>query len=152
MDSLVADRTLGIDLLGYNPYTMLADIRADLLIFVGRTAEGVQWFENAIQRVREDHDLLMLGAPFADYGGMNSWVGDAQASLANARQGVEFAEKAAGVVTRAVAYVHLGQAYLHAGSYAEAVTWLERSRTIVRESHAGLVADIAYAPLSVRNS
>src|SRR5262249_51016309 len=97
MDSLAQDRTLGIDLLGYNPYSMLADIRADLLFFVGRTAECVQWFESAIQQAPEDHDPYMIGVLCADYGGVcSSWLGDSQAALAHARQGVEPREKAWG--------------------------------------------------------
>jgi tetratricopeptide (TPR) repeat protein len=101
MDRLAQDQTLGIDTLGYNPYTMLADIRAGFLFFMGRTAEGVQWYQKAIQRAREDQDLLMLGVACADYGGMYSFLGDPQVALAHARQGVELAEKAGGPETRA---------------------------------------------------
>jgi hypothetical protein len=50
---------------------------------------------------------------------------------------VEVAEKAGGPTTRVHHYLQLGRAYLYVGSYAEAVTSLERSRAIVRESHVG---------------
>jgi tetratricopeptide (TPR) repeat protein len=132
-----SDRTLGIDMLGFNPYAMLADLRAVCLLGMGRTAEGVQWFQNAIQRAREDHDLFMLGSACADYGGMCSEVGDPQVTLAHARQGVELGEKAGGPETRAFAYTQLGRAYIRVGTYVEAVTSLERSRAIARESHMG---------------
>jgi tetratricopeptide (TPR) repeat protein len=137
MDRLAQDLTIGIDTLGYSPYAMLAQLRAISLLWMGGVDEGVQWFQKAIQRAREDHDLLNLGSACADYGGMFSWVGDPQVALTHARQGVELAEKAAGPETRVFAYAELGQAYNNAGSYAEAVTSLERSRAIVRESHAG---------------
>jgi tetratricopeptide (TPR) repeat protein len=136
MDRLASDRTLGIDTLGYNPYTMLADLRAVCLLHMGRTAEGVQWFENAIHRAREEHDLFTLGVACGDYGGVYSFLGGREVVLERARQGVEIGEKAGSVTTLALAYAQLGRAYRHAGSYAEAVTSLERSRAIVRESHA----------------
>jgi adenylate cyclase len=137
MDRLAEDQTLGIDALGYNPYTMLAELRAVMLISLGRAAEALQWFQNAIQRAREDHDVLMLGSSSADYGGTFSDVGDPQVSLAHARQGVELGDKVGGPLIRAFAYTQLGRAYVRLGSYAEAVTSLERSRQIVRESHTG---------------
>jgi tetratricopeptide (TPR) repeat protein len=68
---------------------------------------------------------------------MFSWVGDPQVALKHARQGAELAEKASGPEIRVFAYAELGQAYHNAGSYAEAVTSLERAREIARESHAG---------------
>jgi tetratricopeptide (TPR) repeat protein len=97
--------------------------------------------EKAIQRAREDHDLLMLGVACADYGGVYSDVGDSQVSLAQARQGVELAEKAGGPETRAFAYAQLGRACFGVGSYVEAVTSLERSREITRESNVGFEAE-----------
>jgi tetratricopeptide (TPR) repeat protein len=136
MDQVAQDPTLGTDLLGYNPYTQLADLRAVFLFWMGRTAESLQWFQKAIQRAREDHDLFTLGVACADYGGNYSIVGDAQVALTHARQGVEIAEKAAGALSRVLAHVHLGRAYLRARSFAEAVASLERSRAMVRESHA----------------
>jgi tetratricopeptide (TPR) repeat protein len=136
MDRLAEDQTLGIDMLGYNPYTMLADLRAGSLNLLGRTAEALQWFEKALQRARDDHDLLMLGVVCADYGANFSIVGDAQVALERARQGAEIGEKVGGATTRMHAYAQLGSAYLRVGSYAEAVTSSERSRAIARESHA----------------
>src|SRR5206468_2332827 len=58
MERLAQYPTLGIDRFGYNPYTVLATLRASFLLWVGRVAEGVQWFQKAIQRGRQDHDLL----------------------------------------------------------------------------------------------
>src|SRR5262249_994924 len=76
-------------------------------------------------------------------------VGDPQVALSHARQGVEIAEKAGGQLTRILAYKQLGEAYLRAGSSAEAVTSLERSRAIVRESHTGFEFEpLAAAPLA----
>ncbi|HSD11324.1 MAG TPA: hypothetical protein VLF14_10080 [Candidatus Binatia bacterium] len=60
MDRLVEDQTLGIDMLGENPYTSLAELRAVFLLYMGRVSESVQCFQKAIQRAREDHDLIML--------------------------------------------------------------------------------------------
>jgi tetratricopeptide (TPR) repeat protein len=104
---------------------------------MGRVDEGVRWFQKAIQHAREEHDLLVLGIACADYGGMFSWVGDPQVALTHARQGVELGGKVSGPPLRVFAYAELGLAYYNAGSYAEAVTSLERSRAIARESHAG---------------
>jgi class 3 adenylate cyclase/tetratricopeptide (TPR) repeat protein len=137
MDRLAQDPTLGIDMLGYNPYTMLAELRAICLFWMGRVDEGVQWFQKAIQRAREENDLLVLGSACADYGGMFSWVGDLHVALTHARQGVELAEKASGPHLRVFAYGELGLAYHNAGAHAEAVTSLERAREIAQESHAG---------------
>ncbi len=136
MDRLAEDQTLGIDMLGYNPYTMLADLRAASLTTLGRAAEALQWFEKAMQRARDDHDLLMLGVVCADYGANFSVVGDAQVTLERARQGAEIGEKVGGATTRMHGYAQLAFAYLRVGSYAEAVTSSERSRAIARESHA----------------
>jgi class 3 adenylate cyclase/tetratricopeptide (TPR) repeat protein len=139
MERLAPDPTLGIDLLGYNPYTMLAALRADFLIHMGHTAEAVQWYEKAIQRAREENDIMMLGVAYADYSGFyDALLGDAQVALTHARQGVEFGEKGGNPFTRIFAYVHLGQAFLEVGSYAEAVSALEQAREIIRESHTAL--------------
>src|SRR5262249_29712767 len=135
MDRLAEDQTLGIDVLSYNPYTMLAELRAGMLVSLGRAAEGLQWVQNAIPPARANHHVLMLGSASADYGGVYSDVGDPQVSLAHGRQGVELGDKAGGPLHRAFAYTQLGRAYVRLGSYAEAVTALERSREIVRESH-----------------
>jgi class 3 adenylate cyclase/tetratricopeptide (TPR) repeat protein len=135
MDRLSQEQALGTDLLGFNPYTMLADIRANFLFMTGRVPEGVHWFESAIQRAREENDLLMLGVACADFGANYSVVGDPKVALAHARQGLELAEKAGGPETRAVAYTQIGRGYLSLGSYAEAVTSLERAREIAHESH-----------------
>src|SRR5262249_54972329 len=146
MERLAPDPTLGIDLLGYSPYTMLAVIRADFLIFIGHTSEAVQWYEKAIQRARDDNDLMMLGVAYADYSGFyDAYLGDAQVALTHARQGVEFGEKAGGPFTRIFAYVHLGQAYLETSSYAEAMTSLEEAREIIRVSHTGFEMEPAAA-------
>jgi tetratricopeptide (TPR) repeat protein len=103
---------------------------------MGHSVEAVQLYEKAIQRAREDNDLMMLGVAYTEYGGFyDAFFGDAQVALARARQGVEFGEKAGSAFTRSFAYAHLGQAYFETGSYAEAVTSLERSREIARESH-----------------
>lgn len=40
MDSLAQDPTIGIDVTGFNPYTLLADLRADFLLGMGRVVEG----------------------------------------------------------------------------------------------------------------
>jgi hypothetical protein len=56
MGSLAQDRTLGTELLGYNPYTMLADIGAG-----------------------------MLGVASADCGGVYSWLDDPQVGRRAAR-------------------------------------------------------------------
>jgi tetratricopeptide (TPR) repeat protein len=85
MDRLAEDPTLGIDLLGSNPYAVLAGLRAVFLLLMGRVAEGVQWFQKAIQRAREDHDLPCLAQACADYGGIYSFVGDPQVALTHAR-------------------------------------------------------------------
>jgi class 3 adenylate cyclase/tetratricopeptide (TPR) repeat protein len=149
MDRLAQDQTLGTDILGYNPYTMLADLRADFLGGMGRLSEALEWWEKAIWRAREDHDLLNLGVASADFGGNYSWCGDLVACLAHARQGLELAEKVASVTTLAIAYAQLGRVYLLMGSHAEAVISLERSRAIVRDSHAAFEADaFAAAPLA----
>src|SRR5437773_4525806 len=111
MDRLPQDPSLGIDKLGYNPSTMLAHLRAISLLWMGRVDEGVQWFQKAIERARQDHDLLTLGSASSDYGGMFSWVGDPQVALKLARQGAELAEKASGPELRVFAYAELGQAY-----------------------------------------
>jgi tetratricopeptide (TPR) repeat protein len=58
---------------------------------------------------------------------------------------VEFSENAGGPFRRIFAYAHLGHAYFEVGSYAEAVTALEKSREIVRESHTGFEMDPAAA-------
>ena len=73
---------------------------------MGRVAEGVQWFEKAIQRAREDHDLFMLGVACADYGGMYADVGDAQVALAHARQGVELGGEGRGPASREPSPTH----------------------------------------------
>jgi adenylate cyclase len=149
MDRLARDQTIGTDVLGYNPYTWLASIRAIFLVWTGRVAESVQWFQRAIQRAREDHDLMLLGVVNGDYGGMYSEVGDPQVALPHARQGVELTEKAAGPQWRAFASVELGRVYLRLGLYAEAVTSLERSRTIIRESHTAFeIEPWAASPLA----
>jgi class 3 adenylate cyclase/tetratricopeptide (TPR) repeat protein len=137
MEYLAKDPAIGIDLLGFNPYTMLVTIRADFLFMVGRVPEGVEWFERALQRAREDQDLLMLGVANADFGGMYSDLGDPQIALTHARQGVELAEKVAGPHTRAFAYLQVGRALLRSGLCVEAITALERCLEIIRESHMG---------------
>jgi class 3 adenylate cyclase/tetratricopeptide (TPR) repeat protein len=137
MDGLPQDLSVGIDKLGYNSYTMLAHLRAITLLWMGRVDEGVGWFQQAIQRAREDHDLLTLHSASSDYGGMLSWVGDPQVALKYALQGAELAEKVSGPELRVFAYAELAQAYHSAGSYAEAVTSSERARDIARESHSG---------------
>jgi class 3 adenylate cyclase/tetratricopeptide (TPR) repeat protein len=147
MEGLAQDPTLGIDLVGSNPYTTLADLRAVFLFHMGRLAEGVQWFQKAIQRAREDNDLLSLAFACADYGGCYSFVGDPQVALTHARQGVEIAEKGGDAITRIYAYAQLGRAYVHVGSYTEAVTSSERSREIVRESHTGSSLSRSLQPL-----
>jgi adenylate cyclase len=136
MDRLAKDQTLGIDMLGYNPYTMLAVLRADSLAALGRWGDALQCFENAMQRARDDHDLLMLGVACADYGGNYSWVDNTQVVLDHARKGVEIGEKVGGATTRMHAYAQLAGAYIRCGSYAEAVTSAERSCAIARETHA----------------
>jgi tetratricopeptide (TPR) repeat protein len=141
MDRLSQEPTLGIDVLGQNPYTVLAHVRADILFCMGRVGEGVAWFENALQRGREDRDLVTLARAHADYGGMLSEVEDPQVALTHARQGVELGEKASGAQWLAYAYAQLGRAFIRVGSYLEAVKSLERSREIVRESHVGLEAE-----------
>jgi tetratricopeptide (TPR) repeat protein len=146
MERLAQDPTLGTDLLGYNPYTMLAVIRAGFLLFLGRTGEALQWFEKAMQRAREDNDLMMLSVAYAEYSGFyDAYLGDPQVALTRARQGVELGENAGSPFTRIFAYVRLGQAFLEVGSYAEAVTALVQSREIVRESHTGFEMEPAAA-------
>jgi tetratricopeptide (TPR) repeat protein len=114
-----------------------------------RWAEAVQWWEKAKEQARADHDLLFLGVVCADYGGNYSWSGELNVALAHAQQGVEIAEKAGSVTTRAIAYAHLGRVYVQMGSYSEAVTSLERSRAIVRDSHTAFeVEPFAAAPLA----
>jgi tetratricopeptide (TPR) repeat protein len=108
---------------------------------MGRVDEGVAWFEKALERGREDGDLVTLARAHADYGGMFSEVGDPQVALAHARQGVELGEKASGAQWLAYAYAQLGRAFIRVGSYLEAVKSLERSREIVRESHVGSEAE-----------
>jgi adenylate cyclase len=141
MDRLGQDPRIGIDVIGFNPYTMLADLRGDFLWGMGRIAEGAQCFEKALQQARDEDDLLVLGVLSADYGGNFSWFGEGQVALANTRRGVELAEKVASVTTLAVAYAHHGRACLHAGLPSEAVTALERSRAICRESRAASEID-----------
>ena len=141
MERLAQDPTLGIDVLGQNPYTTLAQLRADLLLIMGRVGDGVPWFEKALQRAREDRDLITLGSTYADYGGMGSEVIDPQVALAHARQGVELGENVSGAQWLAFAYAQLGRAFIRVGSYLEAVKSLERFREIVRESHVGLEAE-----------
>ena len=109
----------------------------------------MQWFQRAIQRARDEHDLLALCFACADYGGNYSFVGDVQVALAHAQQGVEIAEKAGRASTRAYAYAQLARAYLRVGSYAEAVASSARSIETIRRSHTVLEFEpYAAAPLA----
>jgi class 3 adenylate cyclase/tetratricopeptide (TPR) repeat protein len=149
MEGLTNDQRLGIDMLGYNPYTMLANLRAGSLIVLGRTAEGVQWFQNALERAKEDHDLLMEGVVCADYGNAYSYPGDRAVALESARRGAEIGEKVGGATTRMHAYTQLARAYLNAGLYSDAVTSAEQARAIAQESHAAFeIETIALANLA----
>jgi hypothetical protein len=51
---------------------------------------------------------------------------------------VEIGKKAGGAINLMAAYADLGRAYLHAGSYAEAVVSSNRCLSIARESHGAL--------------
>jgi class 3 adenylate cyclase/tetratricopeptide (TPR) repeat protein len=113
-------------------------IQLPSLALVGRWPEAVASFQREIQRAHEDRQLDQLGWACAEYGDLCSSLGDAQAALDHARQGVEIAEKVGDPLMRTYAYFSLGLAHRRVGSYAEAVTVLERARTIVQESHTGL--------------
>jgi tetratricopeptide (TPR) repeat protein len=147
MERLTEDQTLGIDMLGYNPHTWLADLRAVCLSLLGRVPEALQWFQKAIQRARDDHDLFNLGVACSDYGAHYSVVGDAQVAIEHARQGAEIGEKVGGATTRMHAYAQLAFAYLRVGSYPEAAASSERSLAIARESHAAFEMEPLAKPL-----
>jgi class 3 adenylate cyclase/tetratricopeptide (TPR) repeat protein len=108
------------------------------LTLVGRWPEAAVRYQREIQRARKDQQLDQLVWASATYAEFCSYLGDAQVALDHARQGVELAEKVGDPLMRTHANVSLGQAYRRVGSYTEALTALERGRTILQESHTGL--------------
>jgi adenylate cyclase len=108
------------------------------LALVGRWPEAAAAFQSEIERARKDQQLEQLAWAGPTYVVFCSYLGDTQVALDHARQGVEIAEKLGDPLMRTHAYVSLGLAYWRVGSYAEAVTALERARAILQESHAGL--------------
>ena len=115
------------------------------LAIVGCWPGAVARFQREIQRTREDQQLGLLGYTCAEYGGLCSVLGDAQVALDHTQQGAEIAEKLGNTLTRVSAYIYLAHAYQRVRSYPEAVTALERARSIVQESHTCL----EYEPLIV---
>jgi hypothetical protein len=83
MDRLSQEQTVGTELLGFNPYTMLAAIRANFLFMTGRVAERIHWFEKAIQRAREDTSLCSASRAQISVPTIRRWVARSHLRMRN---------------------------------------------------------------------
>jgi class 3 adenylate cyclase/tetratricopeptide (TPR) repeat protein len=133
------DPRLGADAFGYSPYIFLVGNRGGALAAMGRFAEAAASLDRAAQLARQHGEAEILGFFHAIYVEL-AWLSgqEPQAALGHARHAVEIAEKGGSPLSRAIAYLWLGQAYLMTKDWSQAAGALEQGLRIASETRAGL--------------
>ena len=122
---------------GFSPYGWTMGTLARALSPLGRPAEARRAYERALEiaRARGDNELLCMIHGVAL--GVCEMLGDREAALDHARQGIELAD-ATGFL-RGFARAGMGRALLMHGHGRQAVAFLEEALAIVRELRVGLI-------------
>jgi class 3 adenylate cyclase/tetratricopeptide (TPR) repeat protein len=145
------DVALGADLAFFRPVVFLTALRGFVLIHLGRLEDARQALDRAeaISTPAVDAEVL---------GWINAWrvllaraSGLRDGALAEARRGLEIAERNGSPFSRVIALAYLGRAHALASQWPEAVDALERSLELARSRRTGLetepaiLADLAAA-------
>jgi tetratricopeptide (TPR) repeat protein len=132
--------TLGSGVAYVCPYALCHAFKGYALAFLGQLAEARQLIERGMGIAREQGDIETLGWGYQMSAFLAYLVGEPESGRANARQGVEIAERIGDSYARAAAWYFLGAAETMQGQWKEAIEAVERSRAIAehRRTAAGL--------------
>jgi tetratricopeptide (TPR) repeat protein len=127
--------TLGAGVAFLCPYAVCHVFKGLALASLGQLAEARQLIERGMGIAREQGDIETLGWGYQISTFLAYLVGEPESARANARQGVEIADRIGSSVSRAYAWHALGLAANMQGQWKEAIEAVERSRAIAEHGH-----------------
>lgn len=135
------DRSLGAGLSMQSPYAWIVMVRGISLAYLGDLAAGRREVERGLKLAREAGDTETEGWSRMQLSSIAELAGDGDQAVAQARQGVELAERTGGAFSVGVAHTFLGRAHLSRGEWSDAEAAAERALALARERHTGLEAE-----------
>jgi adenylate cyclase len=138
--------TLGSGLAFGCPYAVCHVFKGMALASLGRLAEGQELIDRGMGIAREQDDIETLGWSYQISCILAYLVGEPESASANARQGLEIAERIGDSSSRARAWHWLATAANMQGQWKEAIAASERSRVIAE--HGRTAAEMAPSRLA----
>jgi adenylate cyclase len=148
------DVELGADLAFLRPVVFLTALRGFVLTHQGKLDEAGRALEQALSLSDPRRDAEVIGW-------ISGWkvlharaTGNRDGALADARRGLEIAERSGSPFSQVIALAYLGRAHALLSEWPEAVAALERSLLLARsrrtglETEAAILADLALALLA----
>jgi tetratricopeptide (TPR) repeat protein len=123
------------------PYAFYHGFKGWLLAELGELEEAHRLTEQCRRIAREEGDIEVVGWSHMFAAWRAVFAGEPEAALGHAQQALEIAERTGSSFSRAWAWLHLGRAEYMRGEWHRAITALERSRAIARESRTAVEVD-----------
>jgi class 3 adenylate cyclase/tetratricopeptide (TPR) repeat protein len=128
----------GATIFGFSPLIMLLFFHSGFLREMGRLDASRHVLDRATALAQEHGQLEILTVAHLAHVDLARLTGDVQPAMEHARRALEAAESLGSAISRAEAYAALGMAHTLHERWDEAVSALEQSLAITRESRTGI--------------
>ncbi len=133
-----ADPKQGIEFVGFSPYFQILNLRVLALSSLGRIREATSERNRLVELCKKYDETEVLGWVLGNCTFISFVTGETDSAIPHAREAFQIAEGIGSALSRTLAHLSLGFAYLLNERWSEANDLLEKSLILLRGNRSGL--------------